>query len=52
MNNKEIILKMYYEDKLKQNDITTILEISQSYISQIMIDQSIQITLTKHYKFN
>ena len=36
MNNKEKILKMYYEDKLKQNDIATILEISQSYISQVI----------------
>lgn len=36
MNNKEKILKMYYEDKLKQNDIATILEISQSYIFQVI----------------
>ncbi len=36
MNNKDKILKMYYEDKLKQNDIATILGTSQSYISQII----------------
>lgn len=36
MNNKDKILKMYYEEKIKQNDIATLLEISQSYISQII----------------
>lgn len=36
MNNKDKILKMYYEEKIKQNDIATLLEISQSYISQVI----------------
>lgn len=36
MSNKDKILKMYYEEKLKQNDIATILEISQSYIFQVI----------------
>ena len=36
MNNKDKILKMYYEEKIKQNDIATLLEISQSYISQVV----------------
>ena len=36
MSNKDKILKMYYEEKLKQNDIATLLGISQSYVSQII----------------
>ena len=40
MNNKDKILKMYYEDKLKQSNIATILGISQSYISQIIKDDN------------
>ena len=36
MSKKDKILKMYYDEQLKQNDIANKLNVSQSYISQII----------------
>lgn len=36
MNKKDKILKMYYDEQLRQNDIANKLNVSQSYISQII----------------
>lgn len=38
MNKKEKILKMYYEEHLKQTDIATKVKVTQSYVSQVIKD--------------
>lgn len=38
MNKKDEILKMYYEEHLKQKDIATKVKVTQSYISQVIKD--------------
>lgn len=36
MNKKELILKMYYKEHLKQKDIAEKLKVSQGYVSQVI----------------
>lgn len=36
MNKKDEILKMYYEEHLKQKDIATKVKVTQSYVSQVI----------------
>lgn len=40
MNKKEKILKMYYEEHQKQKDIATKIKVTQSYVSQVIKDDS------------
>ena len=38
MNKKDEILKLYYEEHLKQQDIATRIKVTQSYVSQVIKD--------------